>query len=161
MTTTTSNLKLFKYVSSTDSNLAFNITSALNNNWDIIDSGVALSNHTHSGYALTSHTHSGYASSNHTHSGMITATKSLSENGYIKFDNGFQIDWGKSSGTAKVTNVSLPLAFATKCIMSLSFFITATGAINGTAWNDSHTLSNYSFFHSSSINLKEYIAVGY
>lgn len=44
MTTTTSNLGLFKYVSSTDANLAFNITSALNNNWDIIDNSVMKGN---------------------------------------------------------------------------------------------------------------------
>lgn len=40
MTTTTANLGLFKYVSGTDNNLAFSITSALNNNWDIIDTSV-------------------------------------------------------------------------------------------------------------------------
>lgn len=40
MSTTTANLGLFKYVSGTDANLAFNITSALNNNWDIIDNSV-------------------------------------------------------------------------------------------------------------------------
>ena len=44
MTTTTANLGLFKYVSGTDANLAFNITSALNNNWDIIDNSVIKGN---------------------------------------------------------------------------------------------------------------------
>lgn len=38
MSTTTSNLGLFKYDTSTDGSLAFNINTALNNNWDIIDS---------------------------------------------------------------------------------------------------------------------------
>ena len=37
MSTTTNNLGLFKYNVSTDSNVAFSITKALNNNWDIID----------------------------------------------------------------------------------------------------------------------------
>ena len=37
MSTTTSNLGLFKYNVETDSHLAFNINTALNQNWDIID----------------------------------------------------------------------------------------------------------------------------
>ena len=37
MSTTTSNLGLFKYDVNTDTNVAFSITKALNNNWDIID----------------------------------------------------------------------------------------------------------------------------
>lgn len=37
MSTTTSNLGLFKYDTSTDGNIAFSIDQALNNNWDIID----------------------------------------------------------------------------------------------------------------------------
>lgn len=37
MSTTTSNFGLFKYDTTTDGQLAFNINQALNNNWDIID----------------------------------------------------------------------------------------------------------------------------
>ena len=37
MSSTTSNLGLFKYDTTADSNVAFSITKALNNNWDIID----------------------------------------------------------------------------------------------------------------------------
>ena len=37
MSTTTSNLGLFKYDVNTDANVPFSITEALNNNWDIID----------------------------------------------------------------------------------------------------------------------------
>lgn len=37
MSTVTPNLKLFKYNTTSDSNIAFNINTALNNNWDIID----------------------------------------------------------------------------------------------------------------------------
>ena len=37
MSTTTSNLGLFKYDTTTDGQLAFNINTALNNNWDILD----------------------------------------------------------------------------------------------------------------------------
>ena len=39
MSKTTSNLKLFKYDTTSDANLAFNIDNALNDNWDKIDSG--------------------------------------------------------------------------------------------------------------------------
>jgi len=41
MSTTTPNLGLFKYNTTTDSNVAFNINNALNNNWDIIDTAMA------------------------------------------------------------------------------------------------------------------------
>ena len=37
MSNSTPNLNLFKYDVSTDANVAFSITEALNNNWDIID----------------------------------------------------------------------------------------------------------------------------
>lgn len=40
MSTTTTNLGLFKYNTSTDANVAFNIEQALNYNWDIIDSAI-------------------------------------------------------------------------------------------------------------------------
>lgn len=41
MSTTTANLGLFKYNTTTDANSAFNINTALNNNWDIIDTALA------------------------------------------------------------------------------------------------------------------------
>lgn len=44
MSTTTTNLGLFKYDTSTDANVAFSITKALNNNWDIIDAKCGSSN---------------------------------------------------------------------------------------------------------------------
>lgn len=37
MSTTTTNLGLFKYDTTTDGQLAFNINTALNDNWDILD----------------------------------------------------------------------------------------------------------------------------
>lgn len=37
MSTTTSNLGLFKYDTTVDAQLAFNINTALNDNWDILD----------------------------------------------------------------------------------------------------------------------------
>lgn len=44
MSNLTPNLNLFKYDVSTDSNVAFSITDALNNNWDIIDAKCGQSN---------------------------------------------------------------------------------------------------------------------
>lgn len=41
MSTTTTNLGLFKYNTTTDANVAFSITNALNNNWDKIDTAIA------------------------------------------------------------------------------------------------------------------------
>ena len=44
MSTYTKNLNLFKYDTSKDANVAFSITKALNNNWDIIDAKCGSSN---------------------------------------------------------------------------------------------------------------------
>lgn len=41
MSTTTANLGLFKYDTTTDANVAFNINNALNNNWDTLDTAVS------------------------------------------------------------------------------------------------------------------------
>lgn len=43
MSTTTANLGLFKYDTTTDGNVAFNIDTALNNNWDKIDEAISNS----------------------------------------------------------------------------------------------------------------------
>ena len=48
MSTTTSNLGLFKYDVHTDTNVPFSITKALNNNWDIIDEKYACLNNPYS-----------------------------------------------------------------------------------------------------------------
>lgn len=54
MSTSTTNLGLFKYDIQSDGDSPFSITDALNNNWDKIDANTALKNHTHSNYVSTS-----------------------------------------------------------------------------------------------------------
>lgn len=122
MSTTTPNFNLFKYSVPGDNNLAFNIENALNQNWDKIDahthSGYAAIDHTHSGYATVNHTHSGYASTNHTHSGMITTSQDLSQNGYVKFSNGFLVNWiYVATNNSSWNEVKLPCAYTTTYYM--------------------------------------------
>lgn len=88
MSTTTANLGLFKYDTSTDANIAFSIDNALNNNWNILDETV---------------------------NNKLSSIDSFSENGYVKFSNRLVIEWrsdfshqhdGFVNGT-----VTFPLAF--------------------------------------------------
>ena len=121
MTTTTSNLGLFKYNTSTDGSLAFNINTALNDNWDKLDTNFGTLN-TNAVKRLSTSAATGNSStpvyvdstgqvrtcsySIPTSSGL-TATTSLAENGYIKFSNDFIIQWGKKSTDTSGTNIEI------------------------------------------------------
>lgn len=98
MSTTTSNFGLFKYDVSADANSAFNITTALNNNWDALDAyAVRRSSNSE---AVGSSVQPVYVNSSgvvtaanaySTISSGLTAEVSLSENGYIKFSNSWRV----------------------------------------------------------------------
>lgn len=92
MSTTTSNFDLFKYDTTADAQTAFSITNALNNNWDKLDANCVRRLSTSA--ATGSSVRPVYVDA----TGQIqtikydlpdtqplTATTSLSENGYIKF----------------------------------------------------------------------------
>ena len=95
MSTTTSNLGLFKYDVASDAQAAFSITNALNNNWDKIDtfagkkfvtraSATSYGNSSTPVYVNSSGQITTCSYSIPTSTGL-TATTSLAENGYIKF----------------------------------------------------------------------------
>ena len=69
MSTTTTNLGLFKYNTTTDANVAFNIQTALNDNWDKIDAAM-------------------------TGGGLPDQT---GKNGYILTTNGSEASWGQTA----------------------------------------------------------------
>jgi len=54
MSSTTPNLGLFKYDTITDGNIAFNLQTALNNNWDILDNAVSSGSSRNIGEIVTS-----------------------------------------------------------------------------------------------------------
>ena len=92
MSTTTSNFKLFKYDTKADAQTAFSITNALNNNWDKLDSNcvrrLSTSAATGSGVRPVYVDASGQVQTINydlPSTQPLTATTSLSENGYIKF----------------------------------------------------------------------------
>ena len=92
MSTTTSNFELFKYDVSADAQTAFSITNALNNNWDKLDSNcvrrLSTSAATGSGVRPVYVDASGQVQTINydlPDTQPLTATTSLSENGYIKF----------------------------------------------------------------------------
>ena len=92
MSTTTSNFSLFKYDTTNDASTAFSITNALNNNWDKLDANCvkrlstsAATGNTVRPVYVDSSGQIQSCSYNIPTSTGLTATTSLSENGYIKF----------------------------------------------------------------------------
>ena len=105
MSTTTSNFKLFKYDTKADAQTAFSITNALNNNWDKLDSNcvrrLSTSAATGSGVRPVYVDASGQVQTINydlPSTQPLTATTSLSENGYIKFSNNFHKDFSHKIG---------------------------------------------------------------
>ena len=174
MTTTTSNYGLFKYVSSSDANLAFNITSALNNNWDKLDTYAVRRSSTGSVgttqtpvYVNSSGVVTACSYSIPTSTGL-TATVSLSENGYIKFSNSWKVVWGEGAARSSKNGIDKTITFSssftTKALsiagspeaQQISMFLVLKDltTANFVARSRDNSSSGYDFnFH--------YIAVGY
>lgn len=108
MSTLTENLGLFKYDTSTDGSMPFNINQALNNNWDIIDS--AISN------------------------GSLSATCSLSENGFIKFNNGLIINYGNAITGSQTASFVQPTLSANGTLGEGEFAVATTTQYNQQAY---------------------------
>ena len=87
----TSNLQLFKYDTATDGKEVFSINASMNDNWDKIDAFAAgiksLSN-------LDEQGEKRFTDINAELNKKLEADVLLAENGYIKFNNGFLIQWG-------------------------------------------------------------------
>lgn len=123
MSTTTANLGLFKYdtSSSTDLASAFNINTALNNNWDALDNkcvtvaskGSAIGGSTQPVYVNSA----GQITTCDAYSSIpsgLTAEVSLSENGYIKFSNNVIIQWfyGTTRPSGAAVGIGFPISFS-------------------------------------------------
>jgi len=110
MSTTTSDLQLFKYDTSTDGKEVFSISSALNANWDKIDSFASaiksLSN-------LSTEGEKRFTDLENSIANKLEADVLLAENGYIKFNNGLILQWGKWAAATATGWIAFPIVFPT------------------------------------------------
>ena len=119
MSTTTSNFGLFKYDTTNDASTAFSITNALNNNWDKLDANCvkrlstsAATGNTVRPVYVDSSGQIQSCSYNIPTSTGLTATTSLSENGYIKFSNSLCLQWGMYIQTPSAMEIFYPINFS-------------------------------------------------
>lgn len=169
MTTTTSNYGLFKYVSSSDANLAFNITSALNNNWDKLDTYAVRRSSTGSVgttqtpvYVNSSGVITACSYSIPTSTGL-TATVSLSENGYIKFSNSILIQFGYAANTSDYTmQVNLPIAFTNTSYTTIATHWNISSSTTAPIRINVRTVTSVTLKGSDSKSVSAYfLAIGY
>lgn len=59
----------------------------------------------------------------------------LEENGYVKFDNGFCIQWGSTSTVARDVQITFPIQFSTQCFCGLVTAKKSTGYLTGSQCN--------------------------
>lgn len=130
MSNNTANLELFKYDAEADKKEKFNITKALNNNFDKIDEFAAaiklliaqkattsLDNLDEAGEAKFNNLLSAINALTDTVNGKLSASVLKAANGYIKFNNSVCLQWGcgeitiPQKSTIYSTNITLPLAY--------------------------------------------------
>lgn len=170
MSTTTTNLGLFKYDTSTDAQVAFSITNALNNNWDKIDtaianiSGVTTTASGRSWYrqwsngwkeqggeldtATTTKTWTTPALNNNTSYGTISSTRNTGSE-YLLFTGGsYDVAIGSTSATiywtfpnpVKFTSIKVTPGFTSGASSNISA-ITIKGKNSSNSWQQLGTQS--------------------
>lgn len=112
MSELTPNLGLFKYNPETDGKETFSITTALNNNWDILDN-------------------------------VMSSTSSLGESGYMKFNNGLIINYGKASSSSEEITWTQPVPDGSETLGGSSF------AVYGDSENSAAYQPYYAFNNST------------
>lgn len=179
MSNTTPNLGLFKYNLDTDGKESFNITQSLNNNWDKLDQNYfninqslinkidkidTLGNSTTPIYIANGRFYQ-CSRSIPTGSSGLTATVSLGNIGYIKFSNGFILQWGIiSQGTSNANyQVNFPISFSNS---NYSAFI--IGGYDGSSfvynyqWSIKERSNSSMIFRINATNhIASWLAVGY
>jgi len=81
------------------------------------------------------------------------AAKTLSQNGYQKFSNGYTIQWGKHTSSSSSFTVTYPVAFSTVYSIAITPFDTGTdtGGVS-----NADTISPDSNFGNSSFKVSHY-----
>lgn len=98
MSTTTENLGLFKYDTTSDASTAFSIDEALNNNWDKIDT-----------FAETA----------------LSMQGALGDNGFVKFSTGLIMNYGYASTSSQEVNFVQPILSSNGTFGGNSFAVAA------------------------------------
>lgn len=145
MATQTDELALFKYNTATDGENVFSIAQALNENWDKIDTFAtaikSLSN-------LDAEGEKRFEDIWTELDKKLTAEVSLSENGYIKFNNGFLLQFGRYNSKINNTFIQIipPISFS----KTNTYAINAIGIIENTTANSASlkvkTITKTSFY---------------
>jgi len=79
---------------------------------------------------------------------LTDAAKTLSQNGYQKFSNGYTIQWGKHTSSSSSFTVTYPVAFSTVYSVVITPFDTATdtgGGSNADTLSPDSSVGNTSF----------------
>jgi len=79
---------------------------------------------------------------------LTDAAKTLSQNGYQKFSNGYTIQWGKHTSSSSSFTVTYPVAFTTVYSVVLTPFDTGTdtgGTSNADSLSPDSNVGNTSF----------------
>ena len=164
MSSSTSTLELFKYDTSTDGKEVFSINTALNANWDKIDSFASaiksLSN-------LDAQGEKRFTDIQNSLANKLEADVLLEENGYIKFNTsiGHMLQFGRASGGGKDCTVNLHVSY-TSAGYAVSICPYYNGNANGVSygWSCSRTgktVSAFKFSHSTAYDYWYWITFGY
>ena len=168
MSSTTTNLGLFKYDTATDGKQVFSIETALNDNWDLIDSLVVLKSELPDISKLVTTNTSQTVTAAKTFSGTVTCSgtikvpassttgtalqlsaQSVALNGYIKFGSGLELQWLRVSRSGNDTTFTFPHAFGSiKHVQVTHYDATAGGdacvkSISGTGGTIRCTAADY------------------
>ena len=117
MSTSTTDLQLFKYDTSTDGKEVFSISTALNANWDKIDSFAtaikSLSN-------LSAQGEKRFTDLENSIANKLEADVLLEENGYIKFNNCLKLIWMHVTHTTSAYTIIFTTAFQSSYVVTFS-----------------------------------------
>ena len=116
MSETTSKLSLFKYNTTADAKQPFNIKDCMNDNWDKLDAFATSVDTIFSSSFSSNLDKKVFSDINKELGKKLEADVLLAENGYIKFNNGFIIQYGlvQIAGTISSTykRITFPITFS-------------------------------------------------
>ena len=166
MSSTTTNLNLFKYDTATDGKEVFSINTALNDNWDKIDTSVgeldSVLTSLRSSLATVA-TSGSYNDLKNKPNIADTAfpAKSIASSGYVKLASGLIIQWGHYTTTDTTGTNTWPIAFSSTVYSCVVGSNTNSGnPYNYNSMPHSWTKTGYSRNKTSGSYTQCYVVVG-